>query len=73
VEPVTDRAGLGCLGESSLRVRGIRPIDEVGYVAQNGEHLKGLTASRLGPSGMRHEVADAHKSPADHCGRALVS
>jgi hypothetical protein len=61
------------LSEPSRRLRGIRSIDEVRYVAQYGEHLKDLISARLGPSWMGHEVADAHASPADQRGSAFVS
>lgn len=45
----------------------------VGYVAQNSEHLKGLAGSRLGPSGVRHQVADALECAPDQRGRAIMS
>jgi hypothetical protein len=51
----------------------VRSIDEVGYVAQDGEHLKGLTGSRFGPAGVRHQIADAHESTADQGGRTVMS
>jgi hypothetical protein len=64
--------GKGYASPALNRLR-VRSIDEVGYVAQDGEHLKGLTGSRFGPTWMRYQIPNSHKSTANQGGRAVMS
>ena len=56
----------------SLRGYCARLVDEVRNVAEHGKHLQGFGRARLGPSGMRDEVAHPQEGTTDQGGSALM-
>jgi hypothetical protein len=51
--------------ERSRRLHHVRLLNEVRYVAQNGQHLDGLTRTGIGPTGMGYDVPHAHERAPD--------